>query len=189
MKRILTIVSALTVITVVGGLATARGAKRPSYADVEVGEMELMDPVTTTYWLGGPVPFQYRDVRPTARYTNADGTELLTVASHHGNVRDSVSEIDVQPVEGRCGPCQTVEVEQFVSGRGVRLGMTKDEVIGALGKAGSETSADGLIQLEYRIRKPKAPEFLEEYNVPGYYGVYTFRDGVLVQYAFGFELP
>ena len=172
------------------GLADARGARRTACADVEIGEMELSDPESTVVWLGRDVPFAYQSARPTARYTNADGTQLLTLAAHHGDVRNSVSEVEVQPLEKPCAACKPLPgVEAFVSGRGVQLGMAQDRVLEILGEPQRLVEADGTVRAEYTLRKPVAAAFLEEYNVHGYYGTYTFRDGVLVQFAFGFEIP
>lgn len=193
MHRQLPLPIAATAVLAAAGLAAAfepPGERRPECADVEVGAMELSDPESTVIWLGRDVPFAYHSSRATARYTNAAGTEILTLAAHHGDVRNAVSEVDVQPLDELCRTCKVLAaVDEFVSGRGVQLGMARDEVERRLGAPHRVVEADGQVRLEYRLRKPEAAAFLEEYNVTGYYGTYTFQDGVLVQYAFGFEIP
>ncbi len=82
--------------------------------------------------------------------------------------------------------------DTFKTEKGIKLGMSKQEVISRLRKCYVVVdSTKELIELYYRIEYPKdsKTKILESNNMPVYYATYGFWKNELKQYEFGFEYP
>jgi hypothetical protein len=63
--------------------------------------------------------------------------------------------------------------------------MTQAEIISILGAPTSSSFEE----LQYRIERKAALEWLAEFDFPHYSASYRFRDARLVSFVFGFALP
>jgi hypothetical protein len=84
---------------------------------------------------------------------------------------------------------QNVAIDSFVTGKQIRLGMLEAEVTAILGTPRRHHSKGRFRTIEYEVSPRDKSRFLAHYNVPEYYGIYTFRAGRLVAFQFGFPYP
>lgn len=173
---------------------------RPSYqlpqsADISVSGIDLEEPKSVRRVLGD-APSPSEDVTgpdagfPTLKVCNATRTELLVLGLHPGSVVDSYGEFHVRSLSKPSTGCLMLAgVDHFVSGKGIRLGMSRTRLVGILGPGFSERKEGTDSIVHYTIDDLPRSSFLQHYNLPVYFGSYRFRKGKLVSFAFGFEYP
>lgn len=168
-------------------LAVAAPPEVPRAADLSIHGLSLFDLESQRRVLG-EVRFSEKTAMPQARFASDDGTQRMTLVSHPGSVGD-VAEVAV--AYGKGDGKRLPGVKAFVTGKGIRLGMTEAEVTSLLGPPLRARRKDSTRTLEYRVEeKPgRASAFLEHYGMPVYYGVYRFAGDRLVAFRFGFEYP
>ncbi len=129
-------------------------------------------------------------MRPRMALCNHDRSEKLVVEFYERDTDIVISEIYVEPVQSRHADCTVPpqHIERFISGKGIRLGMSRKEITGILGKHYRESSHPDAQVISYRI-DDKASALLQRHNAPAYYGQYFFRENRLVRFEMGFELP
>ena len=123
---------------------------------------------------------------PHVDFSNSSNTERLRLIAHYGGTRNAFSEMEVtyNSIENNVN---ILEIHNFQSGRGIKLGMSRKEVENILGEANINFEN----KLRYRIVdvNTDTSEFLEKYNYPSYYIDAEFNDNKLVKYRFGFDYP
>lgn len=129
--------------------------------------------------------------RPKAFICNADRSERLALVYYEGDTAYVISEFRVEQVATRYVDCTqpTTPIEQFVSGKGIALGMQREQLVRILGEPHQEHFQLDEIVLIYRIDDKNASGFLQHYSAPAYFGQYHFRQDQLVRFSFGFEFP
>ncbi len=117
-------------------------------------------------------------------FMNPAGSETIVLSIHPGSTKYSVAEIEIQHSSEKANlPEYPERIEKFETSKGVRLGISVEELISLLGRpAKTENEA-----VYYRIEDNEY--LLEEYNMPIYYGQYRFKDNKLVEFKYGFEYP
>jgi hypothetical protein len=191
MRHALTLIACL----LVASAAIARDSMfgpAPQAADSGIAGILLYDPPSTLSILGQHPPKTPVEGSPKlyglpAReltYLNASRTEQLVLYLPPGAMNLTVSEARVAPARGE-HPVFPGEPASFVTSRSIKLGMSQAEIISILG-APTSSSPD---ELQYRIEREAALEWLAEFDFPYYSASYRFRDGRLVSFVFGFALP
>lgn len=172
----------------------------PQCADISINRVYFQYPASVENVLGKylklvrdqKVDFSY------VRFYSQDKTESFTLFSHPGNYINDFSEFEIKEVSknARNAHGHVTRFAHFVSGKGIRLGMDKNQVVKILGKGfTSELMKNKTEVLKYRIDMDKFPKasqegrFLAFYGSPAYYGTYKFRDNKLIEFIFGFEYP
>jgi hypothetical protein len=133
--------------------------------------------------------FEPDDDFPQVRVLNSDGTELLALLQHYGAQRHEFGQFRVRrpsPIDAKRGKrgAQT----SFVSGKGVRLGLTVEEVVDLLGTGAQETR-DLQVTLHYACSSTRACPGLGRVNMPSYEAIYRFQNGKLVSFEGGYPYP
>ena len=78
-------------------------------------------------------------------------------------------------------------IDNFVTAKGIKLGLSKVEVIKILGgKFEIVEKEKGVKIIKYNIKGKEKFEVLKKYNVPEYFGEYIFKNDKLVEFSFGF---
>ena len=79
-------------------------------------------------------------------------------------------------------------VYEFITGKGIKLGMKRKAVIAKLGPCFKSTEDDETETIRYEIKDEKASTgVLKAANMPEYYAEYEFRNGILIRFKFGHE--
>jgi len=194
MKKIAYLISAAFAIASVLCSTTHVRAESaiPRQADISVSGIFLSDPESTRKILGTPpVPAESGDDFPVVQVCNSKVTEVLSLVFHHGDIRDSFNEFRVRNISKLPADCITLpkEIDHFVTGKGIYLGMSKKDLIKILGPDFTEKKEGNRLTVHYKIDDFERSSFLKKYNLPTYYGSYDFERDKLVNFAFGFEYP
>ena len=124
-------------------------------------------------------------------YSTMDN-ETLTLTQHPGDGKNQISVFSVTFSDKADHRYKQLNIETFQTEKGIKLGLTKEQVIGKLGNCYVVVdSTKDCIELNYRIKNPKdsRPKILETNNMSIYYASYTFCKNKLRYYEFGFEYP
>ena len=129
--------------------------------------------------------------RPRAYVCNADKSERLALVYYEGDMAYVISEFRVEQVTTRYIDCdqQETAVEHFVSGKGLALGIQREQLVRLLGEPQHEHPQLDEVVLVYRIDDKNTSGFLQRHGAPAYFGQYHFRENQLVRFSFGFEFP
>lgn len=151
----------------------------------------LEDPSSTIKVLGDIMSLVDADKDlPDAFYKNQNGQEYLQVVFFPGNEANSISQFNVGYLNDLANPesISPIQLDRFQTESGIKLGLSKQEVILIKGGSYQEEKTNGELKLSYQVIDTKSP-FLKRYNMPVYIAEYWFKDGKLTNYKFGFEYP
>ncbi len=118
--------------------------------------------------------------------------ETLTLVQHPGDGNFSISIFKIEWSNKAEKGYTYLDDSSFVSGKGIKIGMSKEDITGKLGNCytAKDSTAD-TIELYYRIEAPKDTKngLLARHNMPIYYASYRFGKNKLEKFEFGFEYP
>jgi hypothetical protein len=120
------------------------------------------------------------DDLPSLQILNMNKSQMLTMYMWNGSARCDFSQYQVEyaPVKHKFIQRPFIlNVESFISGRNITLGMTQKELKMKIGEPNETSSENGDSILSY-----------QEYNNL-YFGDYYFRKGKLIKFRFGNEYP
>jgi len=127
---------------------------------------------------------------PYMSYVNNDGREEIFLIVHYESPRYEFNEVEVNMEASPGVTSNKIAVDHFTTGLGIHIGMTKADVISRLGSCyTSSLDHMGNEELHYRLHDYNNSDFLKRYNMPLYYGFYTFKSSILIKFKFGFGHP
>lgn len=173
-------------------LCSTAAADLSREVDLSISEIKLNDIPSAKLPFGAQVQLDDPDGdRPKAFICNADRTERLTLVYYEGDTSYIISEFQVEQVETPYIDCiqSPKQIDRFVSGKGVQLGMTRNEVMRIFGNDYNEHPQLDELVLSYRLDNKNESGFLQNNSAPAYYGQYHFKQDKLVRFSFGFEFP
>lgn len=118
--------------------------------------------------------------------------EILTLTQHPGDSKNQISIIKVQKSDKPNGELKELNFDTFATGKGIKLGLTKKQIIEKLGDCYAPIdSTKNYIELYYVIEQPQdsKSKILEKNNMPKYFASYKLWNDRLEQFEFGFEYP
>jgi len=125
---------------------------------------------------------------PWYAFVSRDGRQVMRLRRHAGDVLDSYLEFEVR--RGPDPKAIPLEADRFVSGKGVRLGLTRKDIVALFGPCFTASRNGKTETLRYEVAedtdKPNSP-VLKAANMPQYYAEYEFEHGRLVRFTFGHE--
>ncbi len=159
----------------------------PLGADDSIAGIQLQNPNSARDAMVNPEPETTEDSGFTGyRYTNGGADEVITLSQHPGAPKYSIAVVRVTKATGDgLLPVFPGRPIQFISGRGIRIGLTENEVRSILGEPTAESEGT----LIYQLEGDKNPAWLKKHNMPEYRGTYRFEGGELVTLEFGFPYP
>ena len=132
------------------------------------------------------------DEREQYHFYSLMDTETLTLTQHPGDGKNQISVFNVSYSDKADHGYKKLNIETFQTEKGIKLGLTKEQVIKKLGNCYAVVdSTKDCVEIYYRIENPKdsKTKILERNNMPVYYATYTFCKNKLRYYEFGFEYP
>ncbi|HEX5055431.1 MAG TPA: hypothetical protein VFX02_02930 [Gammaproteobacteria bacterium] len=161
----------------------AFAAEPPLFFDSGVNGLMLEDKKSGQSFLSDQFPDQ--DLTGFSFwFSNDDDSETLAVFIHPEDTVFNAAEILVRASLPKESFPKFLGLKgAFETEKGIKLGITAEDVIKILGKP---TAIKGDAYL-YRVEDSKY--LLDTYNLPIYYGEYTFNEGRLIGFKFGFEYP
>jgi hypothetical protein len=128
----------------------------------------------------------------TYHFHSKNNKEDLGVTVHPGDGYSQVSIFQVRYADNSKAKATPLDIEHFTTEKGIKLGLTKKEVVARLGNCFTTSdSAKNSIAINYRLESPQdsKTKLLERQNIPIYYATYKFIDNKLIKFEFGFEYP
>ncbi len=116
-------------------------------------------------------------------FASRDNKQLLSLRHHAGDFGHSFREMEVKYGRHDRKPVK-LHVWEFVTGKGVKLGVTRRSVVGRFGPCFSSVSNGGAETIRYEIND-QTSDFLKANKLDRYYAEYEFRRGRLVRFQFG----
>lgn len=172
----------------------AHAACTPTNPDIAVHGIELGDPLSTVLQLGSDYQVaEDESGTDTAAFTNTTETEILLLHRLFGDKADVFESAEVLSAEDLDADVEATVLDTplFRTGRGVRLGMTRKDVLDRFGACAAVPSdaGDGTEVIRYEVADATASDFLKAHNMPSYAAEYTFKGDRLVRFGFGFSYP
>jgi hypothetical protein len=142
---------------------------------------------------------------PWYLFATKDGKQIAAFRVHPADVVNSYMEMEVRYRSlrrkhllakresyyvGREGSPRKLDTAEFATNNGIKLGLSRTEVVERLGVCFKTTSRGSTETLLYGVGDMKAElPILKLANMPFYYAEYQFHRGKLVRYRFGYDYP
>ncbi|WP_153800821.1 hypothetical protein [Foetidibacter luteolus] len=126
------------------------------------------------------------------RFYSNNFQQLLSLTQHSGDGQYQISIFKVGYAKKEDYRYKRLDVDTIKTEKGIRLGMSKADVVSRLGNCyAALDSSKNYIELYYRIETPKDTKtnLLGRHNMPIYYASYKIRNGGLEAFEFGFDYP
>ncbi len=166
----------------------------PQEVDLGMNEILINNRMTTEQVLGKDITAKIEEKSLSfLRCHSRDSSEILDLFHHPNSPFNSFQEFHVflRDTAGEDGAVKesicSLSPQHFISYRGVRLGMSINELIEIFGDNYRTESKSGEITLCYSIDSNMSSAFLQHYKRQRYEGRYLFRKGRLYRYEFGFD--
>ena len=153
--------------------------------DVKINNLELVNPNSILKSIGDLKEFvREEEGLPYAIFTNETKDTKLVLTLFPGSSINDVYQFKIEHVMEELKNVKVLPIKTFISENGIRLGMSKEELI----KIKGNTYLVKDNYLEYRVSGNK--EFLNKYNMPSYFARYFFsKDKNINKIEFGFKYP
>lgn len=184
---------AASLVALIAGTGDASAACLPTNPDIAIFGVELGDPLSAALQLGSGYELaEDESGLPQAVFTNTTETEVLKLYKHHGDKSGSFREAEVLATGDLEADVDAtvLDTPQFRSGRGIKLGLSRQEVLDRFGACAPTGSTEGGADvIRYEITDIAASDLLRAQNMPLYYAEYAFEQDKLVRFVFGFSYP
>ncbi|HCS20254.1 MAG TPA: hypothetical protein DIW47_06780 [Bacteroidetes bacterium] len=172
-----------------GYLALADSIKPKFIPDTSIGQISLNNTKNVRKYLGEDAMKRLIDNGlPNSFVLSSDSKQRLTFYFHPGNVKNCFSEFQVNYTKQPDRKARLCTDTVFVTESGIKLGMSMGEIRSIKGEPDSVSNGKMTV-LYYQIIDQKNSLFLQRYRYPCYYANFTFKNGFLIEYKFGFEYP
>jgi hypothetical protein len=126
------------------------------------------------------------------RITNESQNQILIFNFFPGGYVNEVAIftlIDSKVKKDMDTPKYKTSIKEFITESGIKLGLSKEEVIKIKGQDFIKTEKGNEKEITYKIEDYENSPFLIKYNEVGYYEKFRFDNNKLVELEFGFEYP
>ncbi len=157
--------------------------------DVSINKIKLNSQKNIDDYLGSDVMERLTDAPNYQSYVlSRDGNQKFTFYFHPGGTKKEFAEFKVEYADSTDDNARRVKDKEFKTESGIKLGILIDKLKAIKGKP--HKTVDGEIKtLQYIIDDIDNSKFLQKHNSHLYYAKYTFKEGVLIEFIFGFEYP
>lgn len=166
-------------------------AETPQSADISLSGVILRNPASSVKVLGKDIKVTEDESGPNYSVYNRNKTEVARFVMHEGDNLNTFSEIKVKYADSKKKKDlpSLNSVTNFVTGKKIKLGMSKEELFKILGSKHKTNKEEKTTIVKYMISDFQNSDFLQENNMPLYYGEYKFKKDKLIEFSFGFESP
>ena len=141
---------------------------------------------------------------PWAVFVSTDGTQSLALMSHPGGTQYDYQEFEIKYLSlskndvlgervayyiGHEIRDQTLPTKAFATGRGIRLGVSRDVVTARLGPCKRIFKRCGDMETIRYVLEGENHPLLKKHGMPSTYAEYQFQRRKLVRFRFGFDYP
>ncbi len=154
--------------------------------DTTISRIALLSDTNIQSYLGEKVMDRLNnEVIPSSYVLSKDKKQRLDFFFHPGSSTNTFAEFRVSYTSTRTRSEYSVNDINFSTESGIKLGITEGTLKAVKGEPDSIDNST----YYYRITDRESPVFLDKYKMPIYYANYTFENGYLIQFRFGFEYP
>ena len=151
--------------------------------DTAVGQVSLMNPENIEAYLGKDALNRLEEEgRQRSSVLSSDGQQRLTFYFQPGKVEKGSSAFQVEYVDQTQRDDRKATDQEFETENGIKLGMT----MGSLRALKGEPDSVANDQTTVFYYQTDDANFLQKFSMPAYDGNYTFSDGYLIAFKFGF---
>lgn len=129
------------------------------------------------------------DDSPQLTVLSKNNNQALTVYHHYGSIANHFAEFEVKYNNSNDRGIYTTNDDEFITESNIKLGISMGDLRALKGEPDSISKTTDQINFHYILDDFKNSVFLQRYNLPVYYANYTFEDGYLIGFKFGFEYP
>lgn len=189
MSKHLTGIFLITVLTSFGQTNVSTVDCQLTNPDTSVFNIILNDRESSIKQVGekfAPIERRNMDL-PYENFCSQDGKQTLTLFFHYGGVKNEFSEFQVKYYSAS-DSATIVKTNNFVSSKGIKLGLSKKQVVFIFGNCFMTIKKDKYSEtIKYHIDDFNNSKFLQRFKYPSYYAEYEFQADKLVRFRFGFE--
>ena len=128
----------------------------------------------------------------TNKFYSASGNQYVNLLVWPGGSKNKVDYIEVGYEESSPVTQNKTNISEFMSEKGIKLGLTHNEVVNILGECYTTvTDSNDVKVIEYKLEPPKDTKsrLMYRVNMPVYVAKYCFSKEKLLLFEFGFEYP
>jgi uncharacterized membrane protein len=166
--------------------------QRAMIHDTAVNKIKLGDPRSTEKVLGPRIwdkNFEADGLWPRIEIVNRDSTQVLRLMVEYGGVKNSANQFQIIAIDKHYKfprKAVRVNIDSFTTSRKISLFLKKESVLKILGNSYKVLRGKGGNE-ELFFESSESDDFVKRYNEYKYFIQCVFRNGVLVNYWFGFE--
>jgi hypothetical protein len=169
----------------------------PAFVQLAVGDFHLRDAKSTnanlhralrTYDRGRETGVDGEDLSIVDRLCSKDKEEVIGLERNYSFSEDGVDSVVVRRRTKNDYDCNGfLPAEHLFTDQRIHLGMNLEEVESRLGRASTrERENQTILEYQFEYGDAGGDAFWDRYVGPLYRAVYTFEDGQLIQFQFGF---
>lgn len=159
-----------------GQLINGERLKKQTYYDSTLNGMRLRD-VQSVEKVIGTKDNMIDSQDERTEVININGDQLLTMTFHPGDIVNQFSQFKIEYNSKKVKSIYKIGDKEFVSGKGIRLGINEQKLVAALGQPKEKKADNGFVVYHYK----------QEDGL--YFGHYWFKNGRLERFWFGEEYP
>lgn len=127
---------------------------------------------------------------PDVVFFNRTPTEYLRLVFFPGSSKHKFSYFEVGSLSKlTINEGYTTQFRTFQTESGVRLGMSKVELLDIKGTNFTKEMQGDTLSLTYTLNDPANSTFLQRYKMPSYQAKYYFHKDIIISFEFGFDYP
>jgi hypothetical protein len=176
MKHLIAIIILLYSMDSLGQLINGEELKKKQYYDPTLNGMRLRDPKSVEKVIGITDNIIDSEDEQT-EVISVNGNQLLTMTFHPGDVVNQFSQFKIEYNSKKIRSSYKIKDKEFVTGKGIRLGITEQKLVEVLGQPIEKKPDKGLLKYSYK----------QDNGL--YFGHYWFKNGKLEKFWFGEEYP
>lgn len=173
--------------------ATNKGNKETVFMpDTSINQIKLLNSKSIIQKTGNLMPFIIDEGKfPYVYLTNKNKTQYLKLTFYPGSNKNEFSFFEVGKIQNYKDnkPDKVIKLDNFITGQGIKLGLSKRNLIDIMGNDYISKKINEYEILIYTLDNYNESNFLQRYNFPSYKAKYKFKNNSLVYYSFGFKYP
>jgi hypothetical protein len=157
--------------------------------DESVVGIKIGDPESSKKVVGLEILNKREDYKPLF-LTNTSGDEVLELHLHGGSLHHQFNHFSLRKKRSGESTHLLAGTTQFVTSKGIRLGMSFDDLVAIFGKPDENIYEEKERVVLYRFEGMDKSKLLKDMNMPVYFGSYHFDiNDELIRASWGLEVP
>lgn len=160
--------------------------------DLKINNLEIVNPNSIIKNIGDLKKYLENSKMdlPSVTFFNNNKSIKITLVTFPGSSYNDVYQFIIENNDSKIVKKEKVlKYDDFITENGIKLGITKEEIVKIKGSNFKLKKNNDCIVLSYIINDYKKSDFLKRYNMPSYFMEYTIKNDILIKFKFGFDYP